>query len=500
MKIECVLITGEKTVCTASECEKNSLRDYVYHFANGSILLKTCPICGRIYITKHQLNAYSDEFFVAEDLNLKQSAADKSSFVDLIHPADTGSISAYVYYNHLEQPECCPASDCHHNGFLRQQVLLKNKRRKMIPVTMLRCEKCGTYICAYSRYSRNTDVIRCINPEDLSSFKKRKERVKEDRKERRRLKKEALKPKPLSDDEKAEILWKARARFVEEQEKLNKAAAEIYAEKKETEDRQKEEENRKKDEQYLATKEAFYRRQRERELLEIRMKEELMEKNRKEIRKAAEQERMKKRAENLKKMMSAAASVRNEHVEGRITAKDFMIRCSVFHCMNKEHSLKNIVAVVGLIDRDGDYTEATVSAGYCEQCNIYYMMESSYMSLRRQGKICCRVFDEKRLSNPGISGGFNMSDTSVLMDYGYSVSYQKNIPVAQRQSILAMLIDNGIISKTGIISYLDFFITHHGSNAGMEIAVSKWEEDRAFVQAYKTGQYKKIIVNSLRRR
>ena len=365
---------------------------------------------------------------------------------------------------------------------------------------MLRCAKCGTFLCEYSLYSKNTDVIRCINPEDLLSFKKRKQAASEERKKRRRLKKEARKPKPLSDDERAEILRKASARFVEEQKKLNRVVTEIYARKKESEDRQEEEENRKKDEQYLAAKDAFYRRQRERDLLEIQKKVEKEERRRERISKRKEQKKQERMTENLKKIISAAKSVRNEHIEGRITAKDFIIRSSVFHCMNKNHSLKNIAAVVGLIDKDGDYSEATVSAGYCEQCNIYYMLESSYMSLRRQGKICCRVFDEKRLSNPGISGEFNMSDTSVLMDYGYSVSSQKNIPVAQRQGILAMMIDNGIITKTGIISYLNFFITHLGNNEGMEFAVSKWEEDKAFVQAYKTGQYKKVIVNSLRRR
>ena len=79
-KTKCILIVDGKTTCIAPECENHDLMDYVHRFASGSVLLKNCPLCGRIYITKHQLKDYPDEFSIAEDLNLKQAAEVKASF------------------------------------------------------------------------------------------------------------------------------------------------------------------------------------------------------------------------------------------------------------------------------------------------------------------------------------------------------------------------------------------------------------------------------------
>ena len=69
-----------------------------------------------------------------------------------------------------------------------------------------------------------------------------------------------------------------------------------------------------------------------------------------------------------------------------------------------------------------------------------------------------------------------------------------------RQKILAVIIDNKIMSKSEIISYIDFFISQRSSNSRMEVAISKWEADREFVENYKIGQYTQYGVNAIYRR
>lgn len=61
-------------------------------------------------------------------------------------------------------------------------------------------------------------------------------------------------------------------------------------------------------------------------------------------------------------------------------------------------------------------------------------------------------------------------------------------------------IDNKIMAKSEIISYLDFFISQRSSMSNMEIAISKWETDREFVENYRIGQYTQFGVNAIYRR
>ena len=56
------------------------------------------------------------------------------------------------------------------------------------------------------------------------------------------------------------------------------------------------------------------------------------------------------------------------------------------------------------------------------------------------------------------------------------------------------------MAKSEIISYLDFFINQRNSMSNMEVAVSKWEVDREFVENYRIGQYTQFGVNAIYRR
>ena len=85
------------------------------------------------------------------------------------------------------------------------------------------------------------------------------------------------------------------------------------------------------------------------------------------------------------------------------------------------------------------------------------------------------------------------------MQYGYNVSKVEGLSNESRQKILAIIIDNKILSKTEIISYLDFFINQRLSLNNMKDAVAKWKEDRKFVENYKNDVYGQVGVSAIYR-
>ena len=184
----------------------------------------------------------------------------------------------------------------------------------------------------------------------------------------------------------------------------------------------------------------------------------------------------------------------------KIGVKDFIVRGNVFRCMHKSHQIQNVDAEVKVSLNNGEDKLFQISAGYCQQCNVYFIMESTYQELKRKGIILCRVTDSKTYAKGGFMNGSKLAQESILMQYGYNVSQTVGLSARQRQKILAVMIDNKVLSKSEIISYLDFFIRQHGSRNNMGVAISKWEDDREFVEHYKSGEYTKFGVNAIYRR
>ena len=184
----------------------------------------------------------------------------------------------------------------------------------------------------------------------------------------------------------------------------------------------------------------------------------------------------------------------------KIGVKDFIVRGNVFRCMHKSHQIQNVDVEVKVSLNNGEDKLFQISAGYCRQCNVYFIMESTYQELKRKGIILCRVTDSKTYAKGGFMNGSKLAQESILMQYGYNVSQTVGLSARQRQKILAVMIDNKVLSKSEIISYLDFFIRQHGSRNNMGIAISKWEDDREFVEHYRSGEYTKFGVNAIYRR
>lgn len=187
--------------------------------------------------------------------------------------------------------------------------------------------------------------------------------------------------------------------------------------------------------------------------------------------------------------------------DNSIRVKDFVVRRTTFKCMNHDHHLQNIDAQIDIIDKFGNIKHEIVSAGYCPNCNIFFIMESTYQKLKLKGTLVCRISDEKTYLNGTASeNGMRLAQESILMQYGYNVSQTEDLSSARRKKILAVLVDNDILTKSEIISYLDFFINQRKYQSRFEKAIEKWESDKEFIEEYKNGSYKQYGVKGIYRK
>lgn len=177
-------------------------------------------------------------------------------------------------------------------------------------------------------------------------------------------------------------------------------------------------------------------------------------------------------------------------IENSISIRDFVIRTSTFKCMHEKHELKNIEGVIDILNKEGRIEKYEIPAGYCAECNLYFIMESTYEKVVKIGIPLCRITDEKAYMHEKLHlNKTKLAKESILMQYGYNVSKVGGLTEKRRRTILANLIDNDVLTKNEIISYIDFFINQKKNRSQYEKAIEKWENDRNFVCEYKRGQY-----------
>lgn len=197
---------------------------------------------------------------------------------------------------------------------------------------------------------------------------------------------------------------------------------------------------------------------------------------------------------NRSKPIPVKAKKKSVHIE----MKDLLVRSNAFQCRNRLHSMQEVDALVDVLDNSNHIKNIKVAAGYCEQCNVYFIMDSVYQRLKSYGIILCRISDGKDYFNKSSSAGMHMAQESLLMQYGYNVSQVRGLSTEQRQKILALIIDNKIMSRNEIIGYLNFFIRQRKAMPKMRSAVEKWEQDKKYVEKYRVGQYRTVTVNGIK--
>ena len=176
-----------------------------------------------------------------------------------------------------------------------------------------------------------------------------------------------------------------------------------------------------------------------------------------------------------------------------IGIKDFVVKMNVFKCINSNHHIEDVNAIVNVIEKSGKRCFEEIKAGYCKECNVYFITNITYEKMRSKGIVLCRVTNEKNYKT--IAGNYynKMAEESILMQYGYNVSENDNLTSEQRHRILASLIEYEIMTRVEIVNYLNLFINQRRHVDSMKTAITKWKEDIEYIEKYNSGKHTKYV-------
>lgn len=255
-------------------------------------------------------------------------------------------------------------------------------------------------------------------------------------------------------------------------------------------------ENSLKEQQELAKK---AREQEVQKKLEMKMQME-EEAKRKKAEKEKQLTQAQKRAENeFEKIRKEASKANSPDNYTEIQLKDFVIKRNTFHCVHNEHILKDISASITIINQKGNFETMKVPAGYCKDCNVYFIFDDVYKRILSRGTPVCRMYDWKAIESGSAAGNMMLAQESLLRQYGYNVNANEGLSSERRKRILQILVDNSIMTKSEIISYLKFFILQRKNNSSMKMAVEKWNSDKVFIENYKLGSLQNYYVGSFKK-
>ena len=170
----------------------------------------------------------------------------------------------------------------------------------------------------------------------------------------------------------------------------------------------------------------------------------------------------------------------------------FLVRSQLKTCVSKKHNLNSIIVEIQVIDKNGNINNIEVNGFYCNDCKLYFILESEYERIRKKGTPLCQIFEEFKYFN-NISNKFDLNYESILYSFGYNVNSQNNLSDKQRFKILTFIIDNGILSKAEVISYLTYFINMRIGRKEYQNAINKWKNDIKLLNSYKSIKIDKKV-------
>ena len=182
-----------------------------------------------------------------------------------------------------------------------------------------------------------------------------------------------------------------------------------------------------------------------------------------------------------------------------IRVNEFLVRRSYGAHRTNGHSLQPVRATVTILPkRYGDPRPVEFAGYWCSKCHKYFMTEETYLRLKRQGYICCKVVEERDLGTKRAGEGLygDLASESVLHMYGYTVNQQDDLSQAERQTIISFVIENGIQTAQEVAHLLEWLISQREHNPRMAVAVGRWRADLAFVRHYHRPT-RKVRVDSI---
>ena len=233
----------------------------------------------------------------------------------------------------------------------------------------------------------------------------------------------------------------------------------------------------------------------EQQLKEQRMLEDEYNDLRKIRRLKSKRNRLKVRREQRNEQANALPSVIS------IPFTSFLVRCNMMKC-SSNHEIESVRAIVEIMSPSGLICEEEIVAGYCKNCEVYFILENDFCLLRKKGVILCQVISYKAYASTNNTDFANIAlkPESLLHQCGYNVNSTDELSELQRHEILKRVLENKLYSKIALMSFLDWLIARSEkvTKKNMTASIQKWRSDRAYVASYELSNSRSVKVGKIR--
>lgn len=146
-----------------------------------------------------------------------------------------------------------------------------------------------------------------------------------------------------------------------------------------------------------------------------------------------------------------------------------------------EHYCEKVYLKIPLLLSNGELIIRTILGTYCDKCKKYFVLDTEFKKILCEGRIQTKISFSESGSH---FDGMDLSPESLLMKCGYTVSATSKVTKEQRQKLLRAIIENKLYTPAKIVAHFRFLVSMNNNvtSRDMSAAISKWEEDIAFLQ------------------
>lgn len=186
-------------------------------------------------------------------------------------------------------------------------------------------------------------------------------------------------------------------------------------------------------------------------------------------------------------------------IKGPLGKKDFLVRTHRPRCFSNNHEVIDVMAITKLLTPENKVLNVAFSGAYCKTCDKYFILKHEYELFGKYGKFLCKTAEELYVCGEYICDlrDILVNDVSILKYVGYTVDQRSGLFSEDRLQILISLIENGILTKFEILTYLNQFIEQHYYQENFDMAVAKWQLDYDCLMKYVPKNSPNVTVDTI---
>lgn len=153
----------------------------------------------------------------------------------------------------------------------------------------------------------------------------------------------------------------------------------------------------------------------------------------------------------------------------------------------------NYESVTAFVPCQNSTEPVLVNVFYEKSSQMYFINETTYETIRqRYGLPYLRIKSAQLAEGNSFEELRAHSELNLL---GYNVGSAAGNTSQRRQRLLKDIMDSGLLSKSEIISHLEWLVNTREYMTNMQNAVRDWQKDLQFVRNYNINQQRKIWAN-----